>query len=132
MFVLLYALLCVPAAQAQDMAPYIQPLEKTADPLCFSIRNGTSYTVFGSIVTEYYMTDKGIPGRDRNNFRLDAGEIKEHCSNGPFYGENGDELELVLRTVIPIFSCRFPAYGEILIYSEKNKDGSTKTLAACQ
>ena len=122
-----------PAARAQDqaeLAPYIHPKEPTSEALCFTLRNSAPYKVYGSIITEYYTTERGV-GRKNSNFRLAAGESQEFCSHGPFYGEDNDELELVLRTLVPIFSCKFPAYGELMIYSQPGEDGSTKTLAAC-
>ena len=49
---------------------------------------------------------------------------------GPFYP--GERLELVLRTLMPIFSCYTVAQGEILIQGQFKPEGGTKTWVECQ
>lgn len=95
---------------------------------CFNIMNTAPYTVTGSMVTALYPTADGTQARQRLNFRLGPKENRRFCSYGPFYP--GERLELVLRTLVPIFSCYTAAQGDIVIKGEMTKNGS-KTSAIC-
>jgi hypothetical protein len=120
-------------ARAQDVI---------AEPICFSVRSEAPYKVYGSFGTDYYTTETGSRARHRSNFRLDAmGETDpetgepsdraEFCTYGPFYPER--KLELVLRTLIPIFSCKTRVdQGEIVIKGYRKEDQpGTNTYAEC-
>lgn len=96
---------------------------------CFNIMNTAPYTVTGSMVTALYPTADGTQARQRLNFRLSPKQSHRYCSFGPFYP--GERLELVLRTMMPIFSCYTVAQGDIIIKGETNK-GVSKTWAICQ
>jgi uncharacterized protein YciI len=98
---------------------------------CFSVLNKAPYTIHGSFYTNFYMTSSGTPGRHQSNFMLKEGQRDEFCSYGPFLGENNDRLYLVLRTLIPIFSCKFRAEGELIIFGRKKAEGGTETWASC-
>lgn len=134
------------AAQAQQAVPQT-PQEAAAhpdivkDPICFSVRNEAAYKVFGNFVTNYYQAPDGTIARHRSNFRLDAAgsvddkgdpsDRAEFCSYGPFYPEH--RLELVLRSLFPIFNCMTKIdQGEIVIKGERKADDSgVKTWAEC-
>ncbi len=119
-------------AHAQDI---------TASPICFSIRNEASYRVYGEVSTDYYTRPDGTKARHVGTFRLqkegsqseDGATFTDRtrvCSQGPFYP--GQQLELTIRTLLPVFSCKTNVeLGEIVIKGKKQKDGSTKTWAVC-
>lgn len=120
----------VQSDKAQLLVP--PPMLEPANPdgsRCFVINNKAPYSVTGSLVTNYYETASGIPARAHNNFRLKPGERQDFCTYGPFY--EGARLELVLRTLMPIFSCYTVAQGEIVIMGE-TVDGKSRTWALCQ
>jgi hypothetical protein len=97
---------------------------------CFMLVNRASYTVLGAINTNYYTTAAGIQARKNANFRLSPGQRQEVCTRGPYYA--GERIELVLRTIVPIFSCYTVAQGEITIFGERKPEGGTRTWANCQ
>jgi len=112
------------------------------EPICFIVRNTAPHKVYGNFVTDYYTAEDGTQARHRSNFRLDeAGakdpekgyplDVAEFCSYGPFFPER--KLELILRTLIPVFSCKTSVEkGEILIKSERLPDDSgNKIWAEC-
>lgn len=115
-------------------------MDLVSQPICFNIRNTASYTVMGSIITDYYPDPKGVEARHRSDFRFGKAGAKddegnyidraEFCTYGPFYP--GRQLELVLRTIFPIFTCKTRVdAGDILIKGTRTPDGSTKTEATC-
>lgn len=116
--------------------------EIVQEPVCFIVRNQAPYKVYGNFVTDYYTAADGTKARHRSNFRLEeAGaidpekgyplDVAEFCSYGPFYPER--QLELVLRTLVPIFSCKTHVEkGEIIIKGERLPEGGTKTWAECR
>ncbi len=115
--------------------------EIISDPLCFMVRNEAPYKAYGSFVTNYFTNSDGIRARHRSNFRLEkAGAIDkktgypadraEFCTYGPFYPER--KLELVLRTLVPIFSCITRIdQGELVIKGQRKPKGGTKTWVEC-
>jgi hypothetical protein len=145
-FCLLAVLLLLPAvAGAQDVpsiAPALPPVPGQAQPLtgaegevsatqqCFNVINHAPYTVHGSFVSDTYVNDGGVTARHRANFRLEEGEMTNFCSTGPFY--EGGRLELVLRTLVPIFSCKTRIDGDIVINGRKKAEGGTDTWAVCR
>ena len=103
--------------------------EVVTDPICFNVINNAPYTVFGTFITNIYTAEDGSKARHRSNFRLEAGFKSEFCTYGPFY--EGRKLELVLRTLIPVFSCKTGINGDIMIYGRKKPEGGTDTWAVC-
>ena len=111
------------AAQAQEILN---------EPICFTVRNTASHKVYGNFVTDYYTAEDGTQARHRSNFRLDEAGAKdpekgfpldaaEFCSYGPFF--EGRKLELVIRTLIPVFSCKTSVEkGEIVIAKGNSED----------
>ncbi len=110
-------------AQAQE-----QEFLTTEQPLCGTLVNKSNYKVYGSVSTEYF---PGPNGQQRHwqNFTLKPEERMQICSQGPFYKDY--TLELVLRTLIPVFNCYTRLGGEIIIDSRQREDGSTETFATC-
>jgi hypothetical protein len=119
-----------------------QAQEILNEPICFTVRNTAPHKVYGNFVTDYYTAEDGTQARHRSNFRLDEAGAKdpekgfpldaaEFCSYGPFFPER--KLELVIRTLIPVFSCKTSVEkGEILIKSERLPDDSgNKIWAEC-
>ena len=118
--------------------------EITAEPICFNIINEADQTVFGSVVTDYVTTPQGDKIHYDGTFRLEpAGTIdpetgyrkdfSEFCTTGPFFP--GRRLEIVLRTLIPVFSCKTSIEaGDVVVHSQKlMKDGveTNKIWATC-
>ena len=115
--------------------------EVTERPICFTIRNTAPYKVYGQVATDYYTTPDGTKARHTGTFRLEAKgtlheekgyplDVSEFCSSGPFY--DGRKMELTIRTLIPIFSCKTNIeLGEIIIHGRLKDDGTTKTWATC-
>ena len=121
------------AAPAQAQLPELGG-EIVQEPICFVLRNTATHKVYGNFATNYYMhPERQIPTRHRSNFRLDPegsideegypADAAEFCSYGPFF--EGRKLELVLRTLFPVFSCMTKIdQGEIIIKSERNASDS--------
>ena len=103
--------------------------EIVATPICFNVINKAPYTVMGGFSTNVYKTKDGIETRHRANFRLEKEQQTNFCSEGPFYA--GRKLDLVLKSLIPLFSCRTAITGDIIIYGREKEEGGTDTWAAC-
>ena len=112
-----------------------------SQPMCFNVKNEAPYKVYGSFITDYYTRPDGIRARHKSNFRLEeAGATHEEkgypidraefCTFGPFYP--GRKLELVIRTLVPVFSCKTRIdQGEIVIQGHRKPEGGTETKALC-
>ena len=104
--------------------------EVTENPLCFNVISKAPYPVFGSFNTDYYTTTNGQRARHRANFRLNENETSTLCSTGPFF--TGQKLDLVIRTIIPVFQCRTGINGDIVIYGRPRAEGrGNETWAVC-
>lgn len=103
--------------------------EVATSPSCFRIVNQAPYTVMGSLYTNFYVNKDRQKARHTSNFRLEKGQSLPFCTYGPFY--EGKKLELVLRTVLPIFNCRTMVDADIYLKGQVNEDGTTKTWATC-
>ena len=122
-------------------APVSAPAQDIVqEPICFVVKNEAPYKVYGNFGTDYYTTPEGTKARHRSNFRLEeAGAVHaegypldaaEFCSYGPFYPDR--KLDLVLRTLVPIFSCRTRIdQGVIVIKGHRKPEGGTETWAEC-
>jgi hypothetical protein len=116
-------------------------LDIVSEPLCFSVRNEADYLILGHFATEQFTNPEGIKARHRSNFRLNAagsqdpetGEAldrAEFCSYGPFF--EGRKLEIVLRTLFPVFDCKTKIdQGEIVIKGRHKPEGGVETWAEC-
>ena len=103
--------------------------EVDMSPTCFRVINQAPYTVMGSLYTNYYVNKDRQKARHTSNFRMEKGQSQAFCTYGPFY--EGRKLELVLRTVLPIFNCKTMVDGTIYLKGQVNEDGTTKTWAIC-
>ncbi len=138
-FVPFFAFMSVTPVSAQLGAPEIVP-DIVQEPLCFAVRNEAPYKIYGNFGTDYYTAADGRRARHRSNFRLDEpgstdkegnpSDRAEFCSYGPFYPDR--KLEIVLRTLVPIFSCKTRIdQGEIVIKGKRKPEGGTDTWAEC-
>ncbi len=121
--------------------PVLAPAQEIlSEPVCFMLRNEAPYKVYGNFATDYYTATDGTKARHRSNFRLDEpGSVDEQgypadraefCSYGPFYPDR--KLEIVLRTLVPVFSCKTKIdQGEIVIKGFRKPEGGAKTWAEC-
>lgn len=123
------------AAQAQN-----EGLDIIDEPICFVLRSEAPYSTMGSFVTAEYTNEDGIVARHRSNFRFGEAGSKddegypddraEFCSYGPFMPDR--QLELTLRTLFPIFSCKTRVdQGEIVIKGYRKPEGGAVTWAEC-
>ncbi len=103
--------------------------EVLSQPLCSRIVNKAPYTVIGSVRTNSFVREDGVRARHQSNFRLKPDEINEFCTSGPFY--DGRKIELTLRTLIPVFSCKSRLDGDIVIHGRFLDEGGTRTWAIC-
>lgn len=98
-------------------------------PHCATIRNETGDRIFASIRSAYTANAAGEQKRHEGSFRLEKGEKTEVCSTGPFYP--GYQVELVVKTMIPIFSCKTRLAGTITLTSSRDKDDVYRVTATC-
>lgn len=113
----------VPQAAAPSALPQ-------GGPLCGKIVNESGYKIYGSISTPIAGERQGVKARHQASLRLDPGEKLDVCSEGPFY--DGQRLELTLRSLFPIFSCKTQIGGRtITIRSEPRPQGGVKFYADC-
>ncbi len=103
--------------------------EITAKPICSKLTNRSDQTIMGTLSTAPQRIESGDMVRHQDNFKLIAGASKEFCASGPFY--EGQRLELTLRTLIPLFSCKTKINREILLYAEEDLDGVKRLSADC-
>ena len=135
--------MCLFALWPQNAAAQIDnsTLDIVEEPICFTLRNEADYGVAGNLVTDKYMRPDGVVTRHRSNFRFEpAGSLDEDgnpsdradfCSYGPFMPDR--QLELTLRSLFPIFSCKTRVdQGEIVIKGQRRDDDSgMQTWAEC-
>lgn len=109
-------------AQAEDII--------TPTAQCARIKNESEFTMTGSVRTAYGTAKDGTKARHESNFRLPPGESTDACSTGPFYP--GYQVELMLKTLIPVFTCKTRLAGTISLRSEHNdKTDSNRIYAVC-
>ena len=99
------------------------------NPICFNVLNKAPYSVFGTIQTAEYVRSDGIKTRHRSNFRIETNHMTEFCSRGPFF--EGQKLEIILKSLVPIFSCKTKITGDLIVQGETKPEGGTKTWVDC-
>ncbi len=121
--------LSIALLMALFMPCYAHAAEITADPICFNIINDSDQTIYGSVVTDYVTREDGQKIHYDGTFRLAPKEttdpetgyrkdFSEFCSRGPFFP--GRQLQITLRTLIPVFSCKTSVEaGDIIVHSKK-------------
>lgn len=133
-FFLLTAVFALPAAAQNEGKDIVK------EPLCFVLKNEAPYKVYGNFITDYFSSESGEQMRHRSNFRLEEAGAKdaggqpadkaEFCSYGPFLPDR--KLELILRTLVPIFDCQTKIdQGPIVIKGYRKPEGGTETWAEC-
>lgn len=134
LFLVVFAFSAPLSAQDDPFLP-VEPTQPSAmgevsdEPSCFNVINRAPYTVFGSIYTNYFIRGDGAKTRHKSNFRLETENSAEFCTYGPFYDDR--KVELVLRTLIPIFDCKTGVDGDVIIYGRRKSEGGTETWATC-
>ncbi len=118
--IFLFILLITPFAHAELYSP---------TPQCAVIRNTTASTVFVVIRTDFFENKDGSKERFQSTLRLDPKVAQEICAKGPFFPNF--QVDLTIRTLIPIFSCKTKLSGEIAITASPRDDGSQKFQAVC-
>lgn len=104
--------------------------EVLTTPLCFRIVNKAPYTMTGSLYTNFYVNKERQKARHTSNFRLETGQSQPFCSYGPFY--EGRKLEVMLRSLVPIFRCKTKVEADIHLMGERLEGGGTKSWIVCQ
>lgn len=103
--------------------------EVLAEPLCSFVLNRAPYTLHGSVATDYFTMPDGEKAHHRSNFRLETGERAEFCTSGPFH--EGRRVELVLRSLVPLFSCKTAFSEGIILHGQLLPEGGTRSWADC-
>jgi hypothetical protein len=98
-------------------------------PQCAMIKNTTNSTLFLMIRTDFFENQDGSKERFQTTLRLEPQAAQEVCAKGPFFPNY--QVDLSIRTLIPIFSCKTRLQGEIAITSTQRDDGSQKFSAEC-
>lgn len=122
---LLLGLICVLTTPNLAYAGEVTPFEE-----CANLRNMTDQTIMGVVRTAPFKATTGNVQRHEGSFRLEPDEMATICSKGPFY--DGYRVELVIRTIIPLFTCKTRLSGEIYLRKTESKEGITKLYAECK
>ncbi len=128
--IFMFATIPVTAQTAFEMADMGKEGEVLAAPICGKLVNRSDQTIMGEISTAPQILPSGISAKHRDNFRLKSGEEKEICAAGPFY--EGRRLQLVIRTLIPLFDCKTQIDGIVYLDSEPQEAGFRKLSATCK
>ncbi|MDD3020870.1 MAG: hypothetical protein PHX61_07830 [Alphaproteobacteria bacterium] len=116
------AIFCTPpVAKAGEITPFEE---------CATLRNMSDQTIMGVIRTAPFKITNGGIQRHEGTFRLEPDETAQICSTGPFY--EGYKVELVIRTIMPLFTCKTRLSGNIYLRKTENKNGITKLYAECK
>ncbi|MDY0029531.1 MAG: hypothetical protein RBR86_06275 [Pseudobdellovibrionaceae bacterium] len=118
---LLSSMLPINTAAAAEVTPFEE---------CANLRNMTNQTIMGVVRTAPFKKTTGEPQRHEGAFRLEPDETATICSKGPFY--DGYRVELVIRTIIPLFTCKTRLSGDIYLRKTESRDGITKLYADCK
>lgn len=115
---------------AVPSSPANSPSASSGGPVCGWIENKSGYKIYGSLATDIAGEREGVPARHRATIRLEDGEKMDVCSEGPFF--EGQRLELTLRSLFPLFSCKSRIAGHtIIIQSEPREEGGLRFFANC-
>lgn len=118
------------SVQAQITSGTGREGEIVAQPLCSALVNRSDQAILGTLSTAGQRLVSGDVIKHRDNFRLEPGDRKEFCSTGPFY--EGQRLEIVLRTLIPLFDCKTKIdRGDIYLDVREEDYGIKKLSATC-
>lgn len=110
-----------PPSLAGDVSPFQE---------CATLRNMSDQTIIGVVRTAPFKTINGAVQRHEGSFRLETDEAVKICSTGPFY--DGYKVELTLKTIMPLFTCKTRLSGDIMLRKTTTKEGFTKLYADCK
>ncbi len=121
LFLTFLSLLPVLPARAADVTPFQE---------CATIRNAVGHQVMGVVRTAGFKNSRtGQVSFHEGPFVLQDDETVEICSKGPFYP--GYKVELTLRTIMPLFTCKTRLSGEIVL-RQKTEKGIKFLYADCK
>ncbi len=89
-------------------------------PQCSVIHNQSERTVFIGVRTNYFIGNDGTKQRHEASLRLEPTQKQQICAKGPFY--DGHRVEIILRTIIPLFDCKTKLGSDLFITQKKEGD----------
>lgn len=104
--------------------------EVLSQPICTEMTNDSDVSMQGTISTAVQTLKNGDLARHRDNFKLMPGQTREICASGPFF--EGRRLELVVRTMIPLFSCKTKIDRKITLTARLDDEGIRRYSANCR
>jgi hypothetical protein len=113
-------------ARAQDGLP---PLPGQPRQICGEIVSQIPFKIYGSVMTDVAGMREGTDVRHKRTFSIAPQERLNICSSGPFF--EGQRVELTLKTMFPVFSCRTKIDREIRLSATPNKEGGYTYTATC-
>ncbi len=131
LFLFIFVLLTPLAAKAQPQVPTLsgQAGEILNSPVCNFLHNRSDQVMMGTIYLKEQTAPSGDSIRQSENFRLEPDQKRQICALGPFY--EGRRIELVIRTLIPLFTCRTTLDREIFLDATPQDNGMKKLSATC-
>lgn len=109
--------------------PELPPVPGAAPSVCGVIRSTIPFKIYGTLSTDVAGQKEGVDVRHKSAFSLTEGQRIEVCSQGPFY--EGERLELTLKTMFPVFSCRTKIDREITLSVTPRMGGGYDYNATC-
>lgn len=125
----------------EEVKPALPPPAASASPapapggagngkaVCGSIRSTIPFKIYGTLATDRAGEKDGVAARHKSTFTLSEGESLKVCSEGPFFKDQ--RLELTLRTMFPVFSCRTKIDREIVLSAAPRPEGGYDYKATC-
>lgn len=113
-------------ARAQDGLP---PLPGQTRQICGEIVSQIPFKMYGSVITDSAGIREGTDVRHKSTFAIAPQERLKICSSGPFF--EGERVELTLKTMFPVFSCRTKIDREIRLSATPKKEGGYTYSATC-
>ena len=81
------------------------------------------------IRTDYYLREDGSRDYHETILRIEGGKDREICAKGPFYPDY--KVDLILKSLFPLFDCRTKLQGEIPIREKMDQRGNREFYAVC-
>jgi hypothetical protein len=98
-------------------------------PLCSIMHNDSERTVFIAVRTNYFIAPNGEKNRHEASLRLEPMQKQQVCAQGPFYDDY--RVEIILRTIIPLFDCKTKLGDDLRITQTKQKDNVVTLSMNC-
>ena len=98
-------------------------------PLCITLKNNAGHEVLGHIETDAFYDSNGKMSWHRSNFKLQPDAEQQACSTGPFF--EGYQLRVVLKSLMPLYSCKTEMNRIITITRGKDENGIDGVTADC-